>query len=98
MTEMMPTWVPLRTAIVLVSGVFELLLAVLLAFAESRPLAGRLAIAFLIGVLPLNVYAAWNGVGPGGHAWGPLYLLVRVPLQAILIGACYRWSIRREGA
>jgi hypothetical protein len=45
----------------------------------------------LIGVLPSNVYAAFNYVPFGGHDHGPVYLLVRIPFQFLLIGWIY-WA------
>lgn len=38
---------------------------------------------FLLLVLPSNIYAAWQRVDFGGHAAGPVYLLVRIPLQLL---------------
>jgi hypothetical protein len=32
-----------------------------------------------------GVYAAANSLGMGGHQWGPIYLLIRAPLQLLLI-------------
>ena len=39
----------------------------------------------LILFLPANVYAAIQQVPFGGHGNGPLYLLVRVPFQLLVI-------------
>ena len=48
----------------------------------------------LIAFLPVNIYAAVNRVGMGGHEWGPIYLLIRVPLQFILIGWIWWFAVR----
>lgn len=48
----------------------------------------------LLLFLPVNVYAAQNRVGMGGHTWGPGYLLIRVPLQAILASWTWWFAIR----
>jgi uncharacterized membrane protein len=56
---------------------------------------GICVIAFLIVVLPANIYAAIHRVDVGGHSLGPMYLLVRVPLQLILIGWTYWFAVRR---
>jgi uncharacterized membrane protein len=45
-------------------------------------------------VFPVNVYAAVNQIPMGGHAWGPVYLLIRAPLQAILLVWVYWFTIR----
>jgi len=34
-------------------------------------------------------------VGMGGHLWGPVYLLIRVPLQLLLIGWSYWFAVSR---
>jgi hypothetical protein len=34
----------------------------------------------------------------GGHAWGPVYLLIRAPLQAIIVFWVYWFTIRQPGA
>jgi hypothetical protein len=44
--------------------------------------------------LPVNVFAAMNRVEFGGHEWGPAYLWIRVPLQAILVGWIWRFAVR----
>ena len=56
------------------------------------------AIAVLIGFLPFNVYAAIERVPIGGHEWGLSYLLIRVPMQAILIAWAWWFGIRRPDA
>ena len=42
--------------------------------------------AFLILILPSNTGAAFRRIDFGGHTAGPIYLLMRIPLQLILIG------------
>ncbi len=91
MAEMLPPVVPYRTAIIYVTGVFELLGAIGIWVPAVEKLTGVCLILMLIGVLPSNVYAAINHVPFGGHELGPLYLLVRVPFQFLLIGWVY-WA------
>jgi uncharacterized membrane protein len=43
----------------------------------------------LVAVLPANVYSAFNHVEFGGHQHGPLYLLVRVPFQLLVMAWIY---------
>lgn len=45
-------------------------------------------------MLTPNIYAAVNHVPMGDHAWGPVYLLIRVPLQLILIFWTYWFTIK----
>jgi hypothetical protein len=34
----------------------------------------------------------------GGHAWGPVYLLLRAPLQLAILLWVYWFTLRREDA
>lgn len=90
MAAMLPPQVPLRLQIIYVTGVFELAGAVGIWVPAVARLTGALLIAMLVGVLPSNIYAAINQVPFGGHDAGPVYLLVRVPFQILLIGWTYR--------
>jgi uncharacterized membrane protein len=85
MVQMLPAWVPARTAIVWASGIVEWLLAAGLIAGRYPRLVGIAVIVFLVAVFPGNLYAAINRVDFGGHAQGPAYLLVRAPFQALLI-------------
>lgn len=96
MIRMLPDFVPARRQLVLATGVLELMLAAGFLVPATRRLAGLAAIAVLIGFFPANIYAALNHTGMGGHVWGPEYLLIRVPLQVLLVGwtliFALRWS------
>ena len=95
MAEMLPPFVPARLAIIYVTGVLELLGAIGIWVPRLERLTGFCLIALLVGVLPSNVYAALARVEYGGHASGPLYLLVRVPFQALVIAWAYRATRQR---
>jgi uncharacterized membrane protein len=94
MAEMLPPSVPARPACVLASGVFEAALAVALLVPSLARLAGIAAAAFLVAVAPINVAAAFRRIEFGGHATGPRYLWVRLPLQLLLIAWAYAFAIR----
>ncbi|OOE84598.1 hypothetical protein BZG73_10035 [Salinivibrio siamensis] len=94
MVEMLPTWVPLRLELVYFTGLIELLIGTALFVPRYQPLAAKLAIVVFIAFFPANVYAAVNGIGLGGHQWGPSYLLIRGPLQVILIAWAYFLCIK----
>lgn len=103
MKEMLPPFVPFRLEIVYVTGVLELLGGIGIWVPRFAKAAGACLILMLIGVLPSNVYSALNRVPFGGHDLGPVYLLVRVPFQLLLIGWIYfatdqRWlgALRRD--
>lgn len=89
MVQMLPPFIPFATPLVLATGLLELAISLGLLHPSTRRLAGHVAIAVLILFLPVNVYAAIHHTGMGGHVWGPVYLLIRVPLQLFLI--CWTW-------
>ena len=55
---------------------------------------GWIVLAMLLAFLPLNIHAAIQRVPLGGHAWGPVYLWIRVPLQVLLMLWTYRFATR----
>ena len=96
MAAMLPDWVPLRTAIVYATGALEFAGAMGLLIPRLSRATGICLVAFLILVFPANVYAALHHVDIGGHAAGPAYLLIRLPLQLILIAWAWWFSVRRS--
>ena len=94
MTQMLPPWVPWRTGLIYVTGVFELLAAVAVLFSSlARPVGLALCVSLLL-ILPSNVYGALQRVEFGGQEAGPVYLLVRIPLQFFLLGWIYWFAVR----
>jgi len=89
MVEMLPPWVSFRLTLVYLTGLLELLIAIALFIPRYQPTASKLAIVVFVIFFPANIYAALNGIGLGGHQWGPVYLLIRGPLQIILIAWAY---------
>lgn len=81
-TGAMPEWVPFRKAIVYISGVMEIALAIGLFMKRTRYVAGFLIAVFLVLVFPVNIYMALTGENydlPGAALW------IRLPLQFVLI-------------
>jgi uncharacterized membrane protein len=95
MAEMLPNWVPGRIPLVYMTGVLELAAAVSVAFRRWRNSVGWALIVMLLLFLPVNVHAALHRIGMGGHLWGPIYLLIRVPLQLLLVGWTWWFAVRR---
>jgi len=89
MVEMLPPWIPFRLALVYFTGLIELLIGITLFIPRYQVLAAKLAIMIFVIFFPANIYAALNGIGLGGHQWGPVYLLIRGPLQVVLIMWAY---------
>lgn len=50
---------------------------------------------FVVVFFPANIYAAINHIPMGGHAWGPVYLLIRAPLQVVILLWIYWFTIKR---
>ena len=96
MAAMMPPWTPAATALIYITGVIEILAAVAVVAPKTRQVVGWGLVAMLVCFLPVNIYAAVNRVGMGGHLWGPVYLLIRVPLQLLLIWWVWRFAIQRK--
>ena len=85
MAIMLPPAVPYRVELIYLTGIFELLGAIGVWIPRLTRLTGLLLIIMLIGILPSNIYSAFQRVDFGGHQAGPLYLLVRVPFQMFVI-------------
>jgi uncharacterized membrane protein len=81
--KMMPPYIPWHSAMIQISGVAEIALALLALYPRTRRLAGWGLIALLIAVFPANLYMYQNpGLFPNVP---PLTLLIRLPIQGLLI-------------
>ena len=94
MAAMIPASMPARPAIVVLSGLLEAFLAVVVLIPTYSKAAGIALCVFLVLVTPVNVYAAITKVNFGGHAAGPRYLFLRLPLQLVLLIWTYWFAIR----
>lgn len=93
MIEMLPAWVPAKLAVVYFSGVWELFIAIGLLSTRYRSITTHAALITLVLFFPVNIYAAMNLSGLGGHQWGPIYLTIRGPLQILLVVWC-AWILK----
>ena len=89
MAAMLPPSVPYRVELIYLTGVFELLGAVGVWIPKLMKITGVCLILMMLAVLPANIYSALNRVEFGGHEYGPIYLLVRVPFQLFVIAWTY---------
>jgi uncharacterized membrane protein len=89
-----PTWVAWPSAVVYVSGVFELLGAVGVLVARYRRLAGLGLCLLTLAVTPANVYM-WLNPEKFPSIPEPL-LAIRLPVQVALLW-CIWWSTRQGG-
>jgi uncharacterized membrane protein len=88
--SIMPSWLPKPELLVFISGVCEILFGLLLIPTTTRPVAAWLIIALLIAVFPANIQMAINYY----RQHNPYFWLtiVRLPLQAVLVGWAYSWT------
>jgi uncharacterized membrane protein len=96
MAAMIPPFVPQRRLLVLLSGLFEIVLAIGLLFRQTRSLTAIVAIVFLLLILPANIYAARHRINYEKGTFdgaGVRYLWFRVPLQALFIAWLYYFSV-----
>lgn len=92
-----PPALPFKHLIVQITGAMELVFAVGLLVPKWRRITGWALSAFLLAVLPANIYMALAGI-PFGELSSPTALWVRVflqfPLIALVLWAC--GSLRRS--
>jgi len=98
MVQMLPPWVPAREPLVYATGVLEIVIGLAFFSGRWRRMAGLAAVAALVGFFPANIYAAFQHVPMGGHAWGPAYLLVRAPLQLVILAWTWHFVLRTRHA
>lgn len=92
--RIMPPYIPAHFALVVVSGVFEILGGVGLIFHPPiRTVAAWGLVALLIAVMPANIYMATNHSGFSNIPAWALYL--RLPLQIPLIWWSWIYTRRR---
>jgi uncharacterized membrane protein len=98
MAQMLPDFVPFRVPLVYLTGLLEFAIAAGFFIPATRRLAGWTAAAVLVLFFPANIYAAFAQAPMGGHAWGPVYLLLRAPLQAAIVAWVWWFALRAAGA
>lgn len=101
MAAMLPPSTPYRVELIYLTGLFELLGAIAIWIPALTKITGVCLMLMMILVLPANIYSAISRVDFGGHAAGPVYLLLRIPFQLFVIWWIYfsseqGWLGRRE--
>jgi uncharacterized membrane protein len=89
--RIVPPMLPFPVAIVWITGAMELAFAAALISKWRLPLTGLLLSAYLLAVLPANIYMALAQIPLGDTALSPAALWIRVALQFPLI-ALALWS------
>ncbi|MFD2828916.1 DoxX family protein [Corticicoccus populi] len=87
--KIVPESLPFRKSIVLVTGVFEILFAVMLWVKKGQHITGKLLAFFMIAVFPANIYMAVKRISFSPDKPANLWVLwLRLPLQVpLIIGA-----------
>lgn len=88
--KIMPGYLPWHRELVYLSGVFEIVLGVLLLIPRWRRLAAWGLIALLIAVFPANIHMALNAVQY--PRFNEVLLWIRLPLQLVLIAWAYWYT------
>lgn len=89
--KIMPPYIPFPGVMVALSGVFEIVLGVLLLVPRTSRLAAWGLIALLIAVFPANVHMYLH---QDQFPIAPIFLLLRLPLQGLLI--LWAWAYTRR--
>jgi uncharacterized membrane protein len=89
MALMIPPFIPFKTALVYLTGIFEIAAAAGLLIPLLYITTAWLLITFFVLMLPANIYAAINKIDyqkGDNNGSGISYLWFRVPLQIFFIG------------
>ncbi|MEP7236822.1 MAG: MauE/DoxX family redox-associated membrane protein [Ferruginibacter sp.] len=88
--QIMPSWLPLHTELVFISGVAEILCALFLLFPPTRRFGAYCTIALLIAVFPANIQMMLDYY----HDDNPLLwvAILRLPIQFFLIWWAYLFT------
>lgn len=93
--KIMPPYLPYPHALILISGVCEIIGGAALLVPQLQRLAGYGLIALLLAVFPANIYMLINNANAGAAMFSPLLLWLRLPLQFVLIAIVW-WCTRME--
>lgn len=92
----MPPSLPWHALLVQVSGICEIAGGAGVLFEATRRAAGVGLIALCVAVLPANVQMLLNAHATGEAVWWQVMLVVRLPLQLLLIWWIWRATRRRD--
>lgn len=95
--QIMPPYLPYHLALVYISGACEIMGGIGVLIPAVRRYAGYGLIALSIAVLPANVQMAVNYIDVEGFSVAAQLLLLRLPLQGVVIFWIYWCCIRLRG-
>ena len=94
--SIMPPYLPYHRVLVYASGVAEVLGGLGVLLPATRRLAGWGLILLLLAVFPANVHMFTDTLGEQGWTLYTIGLLLRLPLQFVLMGVVY-WCALSTG-
>ncbi|MGB5555476.1 MAG: hypothetical protein WBM83_12510 [Flavobacteriaceae bacterium] len=97
MTAMIPNFLPFKSQIAFLTGIFEIVFALGLLLPNYRYMTGWLIIAFFVLILPANIKAAIEYIDyQTGDLNGPglSYLWLRIPMQFFFIIWVYMSTLK----
>jgi uncharacterized membrane protein len=83
--QIIPSFLPLRREALWITGILELLGGIGLLSPRFQRAASWGLAALLVAIFPANIYHALKNVQLGGILDSPIYHVIRLPLQAVLI-------------
>jgi uncharacterized membrane protein len=88
--KIMPPWIAWHGSLIFLTGLFEILFAILLLFFRTRRVAAWCIIILLVAVFPANIQMMLNYL----HTDNPeLWLaILRLPMQIVLIWWAYSFT------
>lgn len=90
--QIMPPWVPWHSELVFISGVAEVVSALLLLFPGTRRVGAWAVIALLVAVFPANIQMLLNyKTAHNPQVW---VAVLRLPIQLLLIWWAYSFTKR----
>ncbi len=92
--KIMPPSLPYHDHLIYISGLFEIIFAILLIFKNTRNLAAWGIIALLIAIFPANIQMLINYIHQ--HHPATWLAIVRLPLQLLLIWWAYTFTNRAQ--
>lgn len=90
--KIMPPYLPYHIPLIYISGICEIVFALLLIPESTRPMAAWLIIVMLIAIFPANIQMAINFWQKNSSSlW---IAIVRLPLQVVLIWLAWLYTKR----
>ena len=94
--KIIPPFLPLRREALYITGIFELLGGIGLLIPRFQRAAAWGLAALLVVIFPANLYHAVKNIQLGGILNSPVYHVIRLPLQAVLIWLVL-WCTDKKG-